>query len=194
VLLLLLCLVQRAHHCLGTHCSILYQRGIYPTDSFRQEQHYGLSIMVSKDQGLTAYLQTVTQQMSSEHVLATLDIRQLRPSACHYRTHKVTLPFTVLRLACSDVQLGQCVLQGTMPCTTAAATLLAVAACLSCACRLAGGWITAAASAGSKQCYWQQRGAGALDLCGRNRQGSTRGRVSSSGLDCSSRWYAGNPI
>eukprot|EP00882_Tetradesmus_deserticola_P029654 GHRQ01033237.1.p1 GENE.GHRQ01033237.1~~GHRQ01033237.1.p1 ORF type:complete len:162 (+),score=11.15 GHRQ01033237.1:285-770(+) len=45
--------------------NILYQRGIYPTDSFRQEQHYGLSIMVSKDQGLTAYLQTVTQQMSS---------------------------------------------------------------------------------------------------------------------------------
>ncbi|KAF6265627.1 DNA-binding protein [Scenedesmus sp. NREL 46B-D3] len=45
--------------------NILYQRGIYPTDSFRQEQHYGLSIMVSKDQGLTAYLHSVTQQMST---------------------------------------------------------------------------------------------------------------------------------
>jgi hypothetical protein len=73
LLLLLLCTVQHAHHCLGTRCSILYQRGIYPTDSFRQEQHYGLSIMVSKDQGLTAYLQTVTQQMSSELVPCPLD-------------------------------------------------------------------------------------------------------------------------
>ncbi|KAF8061317.1 bbs9 [Scenedesmus sp. PABB004] len=45
--------------------NILFQRGIYPNDSFKQETHYGLSIMVSKDEGLAKYLATVTKQMST---------------------------------------------------------------------------------------------------------------------------------
>ena len=45
-------------------CSILYQRGIYPSDSFEQQKQYGLSIMVSTDEGLTGYLTTVLRQMS----------------------------------------------------------------------------------------------------------------------------------
>eukprot|EP00891_Asterochloris_glomerata_P009275 jgi/Astpho2/9275/e_gw1.00139.40.1_t len=44
--------------------SILYQRGIYPSDSFEQQKQYGLSIMVSTDEGLTGYLTTVLRQMS----------------------------------------------------------------------------------------------------------------------------------
>jgi mitotic spindle assembly checkpoint protein MAD2 len=72
LLLRYLCTAQYSLYCLGIYRSILYQRGIYPTDSFRQEQHYGLSIMVSKDQGLTAYLQTVTKQMSCAHLYSML--------------------------------------------------------------------------------------------------------------------------
>lgn len=44
--------------------SILFQRGIYPQDTFQQKKHYGLSMMVTKDDGLLAYLNNVTKQMT----------------------------------------------------------------------------------------------------------------------------------
>lgn len=44
--------------------SILYQRGIYPPDNFRQQTAFGIAVMVSTDPGLTKYLVTVLQQMS----------------------------------------------------------------------------------------------------------------------------------
>jgi len=36
--------------------SILYQRGIYPPDSFATAMKYGLPMQVSSDEGLKAYL------------------------------------------------------------------------------------------------------------------------------------------
>jgi len=44
--------------------SILYQRGIYPPESFSQVKKYNLSILVSTDQGLKEYLQKVTDQVN----------------------------------------------------------------------------------------------------------------------------------
>jgi hypothetical protein len=44
--------------------SILFQRGIYPQDTFIQKKHYGLAMMVTKDDGLLAYLTNVTKQMT----------------------------------------------------------------------------------------------------------------------------------
>ncbi|KAK9806247.1 hypothetical protein WJX72_007181 [[Myrmecia] bisecta] len=44
--------------------SILYQRGIYPPEAFQQQRKYGLSMMVTADEGLTKYLSNVLQQMS----------------------------------------------------------------------------------------------------------------------------------
>ncbi len=44
--------------------SILYQRGIYPQDTFAQKKHYGLAMMVTKDDGLLAYLTNVGAQMT----------------------------------------------------------------------------------------------------------------------------------
>lgn len=44
--------------------SILYQRGIYPQETFAQKKHYGLAMMVTKDDGLLAYLTNVTKQMT----------------------------------------------------------------------------------------------------------------------------------
>ncbi len=46
------------------HRSILYQRGIYPAESFQQRRQYGLTMMVTSDPGLTQYLTSVLQQMS----------------------------------------------------------------------------------------------------------------------------------
>lgn len=44
--------------------SILYQRGIYPPDTFMPVAMYGLSILVTKDEGLRAYLTNVLLQLS----------------------------------------------------------------------------------------------------------------------------------
>jgi len=44
--------------------SILYQRGIYPPESFDRQKKYGLAMMVTSDEGLTKYLTSVLKQMS----------------------------------------------------------------------------------------------------------------------------------
>ena len=44
--------------------SVLYQRGVYPPDSFEQQKHYGLTMMVTTDPGVAQYLSSVLQQMS----------------------------------------------------------------------------------------------------------------------------------
>jgi hypothetical protein len=46
--------------------SILYQRGIYPPESFTPVAKYGLSILVSGDEGLKTYLLQVLRQVSGE--------------------------------------------------------------------------------------------------------------------------------
>lgn len=45
-------------------CSILYQRGIYPPESFQVQKRYGLSLMVTAEEALTKYLTDVLTQMS----------------------------------------------------------------------------------------------------------------------------------
>ena len=47
-------------------CSILYQRGVYPPESFKQHKQYNLSMMVTTDTGLTTYLINVLANMSGE--------------------------------------------------------------------------------------------------------------------------------
>jgi hypothetical protein len=44
--------------------SILYQRGIYPPESFAKVQKYGLQMLVTSDNGLQKYLQQVLSQLS----------------------------------------------------------------------------------------------------------------------------------
>lgn len=43
--------------------NILYQRGIYPADSFKREQFYDLTLFVSDDKDLKDYLSKVLQQL-----------------------------------------------------------------------------------------------------------------------------------
>uniref|UniRef100_A0A7S1G3K4 HORMA domain-containing protein n=1 Tax=Bicosoecida sp. CB-2014 TaxID=1486930 RepID=A0A7S1G3K4_9STRA len=45
--------------------SILYQRGIYPPESFSAVSQYGLSMLVTTDDGLKGYLSQVLGQLSS---------------------------------------------------------------------------------------------------------------------------------
>ena len=45
--------------------SILYQRGIYPPETFERVKKYGLSMLVTADDKLKAYLKDVLAQLSS---------------------------------------------------------------------------------------------------------------------------------
>nr|ADG65131.1 hypothetical protein [Drosophila pseudoobscura] len=42
--------------------SILFQRGVYPSDKFEATQQYGLTILMSKDPRITTFLQNVLSQ------------------------------------------------------------------------------------------------------------------------------------
>ena len=44
--------------------SILYQRGIYPPETFRRVNKYGLTMLVTTDDALNAYLENVLTQLS----------------------------------------------------------------------------------------------------------------------------------
>lgn len=45
--------------------SILYQRGIYPPESFTSVAKYGLSLLVTSDEGLKTYLAQVLRQVAA---------------------------------------------------------------------------------------------------------------------------------
>mmetsp|Transcript_45181 Transcript_45181/g.146821 ORF Transcript_45181/g.146821 Transcript_45181/m.146821 type:complete len:202 (+) Transcript_45181:22-627(+) len=45
--------------------SILYQRGIYPPETFRRVSKYGLTMLVTSDDALVKYLDNVLTQLSS---------------------------------------------------------------------------------------------------------------------------------
>ncbi|KAK2726174.1 hypothetical protein QYM36_000578 [Artemia franciscana] len=44
---------------------ILYQRGVYPQDTFKSVQHYGIPLLVSTDENVNKYLATVLGQVES---------------------------------------------------------------------------------------------------------------------------------
>ena len=45
--------------------SILYQRGIYPPETFKRESKYGLTVLTTTDAGLTSYLNQIMDQLST---------------------------------------------------------------------------------------------------------------------------------
>ncbi|GAM22816.1 hypothetical protein SAMD00019534_059910 [Acytostelium subglobosum LB1] len=55
--------------------SILFQRGIYPPETFTRVAKYGLSILVTADQGLKDYLDNVLKQLAQW--LQTGDVQKL---------------------------------------------------------------------------------------------------------------------
>jgi len=51
------------HHRPPLSNSILYQRGVYPPESFQQKKQYGLSLTVTSDDKLASYLATVLEHL-----------------------------------------------------------------------------------------------------------------------------------
>jgi mitotic spindle assembly checkpoint protein MAD2 len=48
--------------------TILYQRGIYPPESFKKVPKYGLSMMITIDEGLGSYLANIQRQLDGESI------------------------------------------------------------------------------------------------------------------------------
>ena len=59
--------------------NILYQRGIYPPESFKRVSQYGLSIMVTTDEGLVTYMTNILRQLEGTKVLI------VRPNFNHFK-------------------------------------------------------------------------------------------------------------
>ena len=52
--------------------TILYQRGIYPPENFKKIPKYGLSMMVTTDEGLNKYMANILTQLESKWALQLL--------------------------------------------------------------------------------------------------------------------------
>lgn len=44
--------------------SILYQRGIYPPETFKRIPKYGLSMMITTDEALSSYISNIMRQLN----------------------------------------------------------------------------------------------------------------------------------
>jgi mitotic spindle assembly checkpoint protein MAD2 len=52
--------------------SILYQRGIYPPDTFTRVEKYGLHMLITRDEGLKNYLSNVLKQLKEWLITGTV--------------------------------------------------------------------------------------------------------------------------
>lgn len=66
-------IIQEFFH-YGIH-SILYQRGIYPSDSFAREKKYGMTLFVSTDSKLQKFLKPLLEHVQG--LLATKKLKKL---------------------------------------------------------------------------------------------------------------------
>jgi len=62
--------------------SILYQRGIYPPETFQKVNKYGLSMLVTTDPGLKDYLGKVLNQLSGAPPSPSVAPTPPQPLAC----------------------------------------------------------------------------------------------------------------
>ena len=62
--------------------SILYQRGIYPPETFQKVNKYGLSMLLTTDQGLKDYLGNVFQQLAGASTVLRLSEPPFQRDAC----------------------------------------------------------------------------------------------------------------
>ncbi|KAK4684906.1 mitotic spindle assembly checkpoint protein MAD2, partial [Tremellales sp. Uapishka_1] len=66
--------------------SILYQRGVYPSDDFRMVKKYGLPMLVTSDESLKEYLMTILSQV--QEWLMTSSITRLVLAITSIETHE----------------------------------------------------------------------------------------------------------
>ena len=70
--------------------SILYQRGIYPPETFHRKQHYGLTMLLTSDKELSAYLDNVLSQLTGTSDTTPTHLTTDRPlDTLHPRTRRM---------------------------------------------------------------------------------------------------------
>lgn len=52
--------------------SILYQRGIYPPETFKRVSKYGLAMMLTTDEALATYISHIMRQLSGNSLFISL--------------------------------------------------------------------------------------------------------------------------
>ena len=87
--------------------SILYQRGIYAPENFKRTKKYGLSMMVTTDEGLVSYLDTVLTQISGWLAEGKLEKLILVVASVHTNE--------VLERWAFDIETDQGAVDGTKP-------------------------------------------------------------------------------
>lgn len=50
-----------------TFCSILYNRGLYPEESFARVKKYGLPLLLTQDEGVKSFISNLTSQLSGKN-------------------------------------------------------------------------------------------------------------------------------
>lgn len=81
--------------------SIIFQRGLYPPDTFKRVSKYGLTILISSDEGLNQYISQVMQQLKKW--LLSNDVEKLVLVITGEET-KQTLERWVFNIHTSDVE------------------------------------------------------------------------------------------
>ncbi|GFR49325.1 hypothetical protein Agub_g11351 [Astrephomene gubernaculifera] len=87
--------------------SILYQRGVYPSEDFKQKKEYGIMLWVSNDESLNKYLSTILSQTKAW--LETGKLRQLVLVITDVNTSEVLERWTF------DIETNQEVVAGGKP-------------------------------------------------------------------------------
>uniref|UniRef100_G3RT90 HORMA domain-containing protein n=1 Tax=Gorilla gorilla gorilla TaxID=9595 RepID=G3RT90_GORGO len=82
--------------------SILYQRGIYPSETFTRVQKYGLTLLVTTDLELIKYLNNVVEQLKDW--LYKCSVQKLSQKAIQDEIRSITATVTFLPLLESGPQ------------------------------------------------------------------------------------------
>lgn len=58
--------------------SILYNRGVYPEESFARTKKYGLPLLLTQDEGVKSFLSNLTSQLSGKLISSHTNIESER--------------------------------------------------------------------------------------------------------------------
>jgi mitotic spindle assembly checkpoint protein MAD2 len=80
------------------HASILFQRGLYPPESFERRNAHGASVLVATHPGLHDYVTAVLRQLSGAQVFRSGVAARARGSLAHLPNAEWLLEGTLQRL------------------------------------------------------------------------------------------------
>ncbi|XP_014250927.1 mitotic spindle assembly checkpoint protein MAD2A [Cimex lectularius] len=92
--------------------SILYQRGVYPSESFGQEEHFGLSMFITTDEKILSFLDSVLSQIKEWLMLGKIQMISLVITNI---SNKEVLERWDFKLQCEEAMKGKEVINGKEP-------------------------------------------------------------------------------